>query len=78
MFLNDVVFEARQVVELLHSRLESDVDAAAGGYDLACGMDYGWSGAFFLRFLFGMMDADFFSCRHVWYVTPSHSTPSRN
>lgn len=54
VFLNDVVFEARQVVELLESRLEgeleSEVDAGgggAGGYDLACGMDYGWSGAFF-------------------------------
>ncbi|GHJ89605.1 hypothetical protein NliqN6_6007 [Naganishia liquefaciens] len=42
VFLNDVVFEAWQVVDLLDSRIEGQ----EGEYDLACGMDYGWSGMY--------------------------------
>lgn len=40
VFLNDVVFEAGQVVTLLGSRVEGMEE----GYDVACGMDFGWSG----------------------------------
>jgi hypothetical protein len=41
VFLNDVVFEAEQVVQLLESRVEGEEDEE---YDLACGVDFGWSG----------------------------------
>lgn len=44
MFLNDVVFEAEQVVRLLESRVEGEEDEE---YDLACGVDFGWSGEHF-------------------------------
>jgi hypothetical protein len=51
LFLNDVVFGWRSVVELLNTRLEGaeGVDGE-GDYDLACAVDFGWSGTFSSHF----------------------------
>lgn len=43
VFLNDVVFMWQDVVELLNTRMEGQEEE----YDLACAMDFGWSGEFF-------------------------------
>ncbi|KAJ9092210.1 hypothetical protein QFC21_006956 [Naganishia friedmannii] len=57
LFLNDVIFGWRDAIELLATRLEGEPDGAQqnkvegeGDYDLACAMDFGWSGLYAIPF----------------------------
>jgi hypothetical protein len=45
IFLNDMYYTYQSIVRLLATRLDGD-KLQPPNYDLACAMDYGWSGAF--------------------------------
>ena len=47
IFLNDIYFSYESIVRLLASRIDGDA-TLPGDYDLACAIDYGSSGLYFL------------------------------